>query len=535
MRIRKRKDWPVMVYKYHAEMIVPPESGGNQSLWDTAKAMQALWNNLATLHEQTRKSVAESLEGVEEKEQGMIRAAIWAGFKKQAQALAKASGLNWECWPEVLDRFDTACRTAKDKPSKDGTPGWPRVHHRLDRIAIPHRFTGGGAELKTLFSDKAKRFSIRSNSRLARGHFGLDEGRIDFNIVLHRPLPEGAIIKKVVWLGKRDVFGWHWSIAITMELPPQARRANLGRVAALDVGWRKIGDYLRIGMLADSDGNSFELRLPLIASTSKTRRGNEHIYNRDKSFDETIPESYYEALNLDERIGLLVEGVKEQLRASLPTSLPHDIQLSVNQLTKMRQGGLVRLLRSLEHEGIAEQSQNQIREWLAENDKLRRRKTALETRLLNRRRWIYGNIAAWIAERYDVLIWEGGLDVKGMIESSDKAHALKLADRYHQWAATSELRLRIKNSASKSGINILDGVTAFSSSTCHVCGAQVQKADEFQLRCGNGHSFDRDVNGARNLLGQYVTEVEVEDVDVEIPEQLGRFVAPHASRRAAAV
>jgi transposase len=201
----------------------------------------------------------------------------------------------------------------------------------------------------------------------------------------------------------------------------------------------------------------------------------------------------------------------------------------------MRQGGLVRLLRALEAAGIAEQSQEQIKEWLALNDKLRRRKTALDTRLLNRRRWVYGNIASWIANRYDVLVWEGGLNIKRMIESSDKAHALKLADRYHQLAATSELRLQIKNTASKSGMNILDGVTAFSSSTCHVCGAQVQKADEFQLRCGNGHSFDRDVNGARNLLGQYVTDVEGEGGDVEIPAQLRRYIEPHLSRRAAAV
>jgi hypothetical protein len=531
MRKRNRQDWPVTVHKYHVE----PIGELPETLWQTAKAMQRLWNNLATLHEETRKKVAESLEGVEEKEQSMIRREIWAGFKKQAETLAKTSGLNWECWPEVLDRFDTACRTAKDHPAKDGSPGWPHVHHGLQRIAIPHRFTGGGAELKSLFSEKAKRFSLRSSNRLARGSFGIGEAQINFNIVLHRQLPAGAIVKKVVWLGHRDVFGWHWSIAVTVEIPPQAKRANLGRTAALDVGWRKIGDYLRIGMLTDCDGNSFEFRLPLIASTSKTRRANEHIYKRDNSFDEMIPESYYEALNLDERIGLMVEDVKSKLRASLPDNLPEEIRASVGQLTKMRQGGLVRLLRALEAAGIAEQSQNEIRAWLIENDKLRRRKTALETRLLNRRRWIYGNIAAWVAQRYDVLIWEGGLNIKSMIESSDKAHALKLADRYHQWAATSELRLQIKNAAAKSGMQIIDGVTAFSSSTCNVCGEQVEKADEFQLRCGNGHSFDRDVNGARNLLAQVITDVEDGLEVVELTEELRRYIVRHEQRRAAAV
>jgi transposase len=534
MRARLRQGWPITVYKYHAEIIDPPESGGYQSLWDTAKSMQALWNNLVKLHEDTRKKVAESLEGVVETEHGMIRRVIWQEFKKQAEILAKTSGLNWECWPEVLDRFETACRTAKDKPAKDGSPGWPRVHHRLERIAIPHRYTGGGVEIKSLFSDRAKRFSLRSNNRLARGHFGLDEGRINFNIVLHRPLPENAIIKKVVWLGKRDVFGWHWSVSITMELPPQSKRTNLGRVAALDVGWRKIGDYLRVGMLVDCDGNSFEFRLPLIASTSKTRRANEHIYNRYKSFDETIPESYYESLNLDERIGLMVEEVKEKLKTSLPDNLPDEIRASVAQLTKMRQGGLVRLLRALEAADLAYASQNQIREWLKENDKLRRRKTALDTRLLNRRRWIYGNIANWIANRYDVLIWEGGLNIKQMIESSDKAHALKLADRYHQWAATSELRLQIKNASAKSGMRIMDGVTAFSSSTCHVCGEQVEKADEMLLRCKNGHSFDRDVNGGRNLLAQVITDVEDGLEVVEIPNHLTRYVQQHEHRRVTA-
>jgi hypothetical protein len=60
MRERLRKDWPITVYKYHVEAIgeLP------QALWDTAKAMQQLWNDLARLHEDTRKRVSESLKDV---------------------------------------------------------------------------------------------------------------------------------------------------------------------------------------------------------------------------------------------------------------------------------------------------------------------------------------------------------------------------------------------------------------------------------------------------------------------------------------
>jgi hypothetical protein len=167
---------------------------------------------------------------------------------------------------------------------------WPHLHRRLDRIALSHRFSGGGIALAKLIDNtRASRFTLQSsedwiparggpdghgvphspNRRHWRGRFKLGAETIDFSLALHRPLPSDAILKRASWLGERAGDRWFWHLALTIEEHPVASaRSATTPCAGLDLGWRLLGEgtkheYLRIGMLWDSEGRAIELRLPL--------------------------------------------------------------------------------------------------------------------------------------------------------------------------------------------------------------------------------------------------------------------------------
>lgn len=184
MRKRKEPERPIRPYHFWAK----PIGLFPQSLWDIARGMQTLWNQLVALRE----------ESYAEAQRAELKFS-WEEFNRQAADLIRKSGLNWEAGPEVLDRFRVATRAAGRNQR-----GWPVSHAKLDRISIPHRFTRGGIPVTKLFSKRATRFRLEpvkpwaysgktrehTKARLTRGVFGI-VGReaVQFKTVLHRQFP----------------------------------------------------------------------------------------------------------------------------------------------------------------------------------------------------------------------------------------------------------------------------------------------------------------------------------------------------------
>jgi hypothetical protein len=251
-----------------------------------------------------------------------------------------------------------------------------------------------------------------------------------------------------------------------------------------------MGDYIRIGMLYDSDGNVAEMRLPLCAPNSQTRRHG-------------LASDWRHISGMDRIAAGMLEDVKRCLTFKLPPVLPEDARVPASQLVKMRQGGLVRLLHSLETAGIAREAQVLLRSWLAENDRWRARRAALQDRLVGRRQWLYRNLATFLSRRYGTIAIEGQLSIKRMIEESEDANpALKYGRRYHQWAAVAELRRYLIEAASKHGTRLAYARTSWSTVTCHSCGERAQGGGTLELICPRGHRCDQDVNAAINLFSE---------------------------------
>jgi hypothetical protein len=471
-RERKRPDWPQIVYKYHVQTAVIP-----QAMWDTARKMQDLWCRLAELHKAARLKINDETTPDQKK-------ALWLEYEDQVDALESSAGLNWECGPEVVDRFKSACRRAISQ--KDG--GWPKVGG-LKTICIPHRYTGGGVSVQSIAGSASKRFNLsHSDTGLVAGTFGLgDDESIRFDAVVHRPIPSQAFVKRVRWCGKRSVFGWRWSISITVEVPPVERLRQTGMSVGIDLGWRKVASGVRVAYAVASNGESWDMVVPLSRTTRSIRKHNERFP------DQRIPTSYQELRDLQETISRAKDAVKAAVADLLETKPPGWERMGVR--------GLRRML----HEDYGDAVHEVLRTWSERHHSMTKRFVSATEQFVEKRRWLFRNWASDIANKYDKIVIEGGLSVKDMVEAASEQPgdtAINKSLRYHQIAATSELMMFIKQAAAKHGAVIVNGDTSGTTSICTTCGCSIEKTSSQVLTCDNGHVIDRDKNSCLNLLSQ---------------------------------
>lgn len=514
---KRKRDWPQRVWKFWAR----PTAALPDEFWQHCKGMQKLWNDLVSYREQFRETVKD-LPDVERK-------ARWKEeFQKQCRVMTKASGLGWESGDAVLARFETqSVRAAK-------TGATLHRQFRLEKICIPHRFTGGGIPIEKFLRQTERAGRARFNAvpveayrdksrqaireRSTEGVFGVGETSFRFDTVVDRQIPEGAIVKQVLWCGdftatrrRADIerregepraaldSRWHWSIAILLELPPVQKPAVEDRrpVAGLDLGWRVMaeGSYVRIGYLVDSDRNRVELRLPIVYRNKAVRRGNQAGW-ADKHETEVFY-TWYDLVALDEKIGADIQSTKDTLYPLAPARYHAG-------WVKMRQGGLYKILRELEESGEAEDALEMVKAWQARYEPLAQIRTALWERLKARQEWWYRNLAAWMTRRYKAITWEGDLNLKELAEekhSMTDAAALKRAQKFRGWASLYRLRESIKQAGEKNWCEIVGAPTEDSTLTCSTCGEIMSRnGGKLQIRCLAGHEHDQDYNAGMNFL-----------------------------------
>jgi hypothetical protein len=479
VRKRKRPDYRVRTYKYWAR----PLADIPEAFWKLTDRMRETWNALVDTLDKISDELAEPLA-----KDGRQR--VWSTHREAWRRIVAESGLNWECGPAVLDRFQTACRMAIR-----GERGWPKQQHEVRSVMIPHCYTSGGIAVTGLFRT-SRRMALRAvpieayadsrretiRQRLSRGIFGFDGGAFEFETILHRPIPESAIIKGCAWIGKRHpIKGWLWAITITAEEPPVSPKTT-GKAVAVDIGWRVLGDAIRVAMAVDTCGNVRELRLPLDAARIHERRHN-------------IPSGWRDLPIIDARISTLVEQAKAEL---LLLPAPECCRESLPQLPRMQQGGLIRLLRQLQEEDVWPQGTDVLQKWKSQNDRLRSIRSSLSERLTGRRRWLYRNFAAHLCRSYSRVVLKP-LPMRLIHQSRDTRGD---AARYRHWASPAELALYIRHAAVGHGTVIIEAESAFSTTTCAQCGSQAIQNGNVTLTCARGHIWDQDENAARNLLSQ---------------------------------
>lgn len=468
----RKRTWPQRVYRYCFQPRCIPER-----LWAVAKIQQRLWNELCTLS---------ALAAGQAKADPTQKRLHWWCWEHNARALVVRSGLNWELGPDVLDRFRTAL-----KGIGKNDKGPPRPHYRLERVRLMHRYTGGGVPFTALQSARVWRARIEL-SRPGHGHqpavFGVDrETPIEGTIVYHRPIPDAAIVKQVALCGElRGPFGWQWTMNVTVEEPPPAAVSQPDMIsyrAGLDLGWRVMGDYLRIGVLVDSCGEEVELRLPFDGSNRDTRRAG-------------IASDWRDLRRQDADMDGLLEQTKTAILPRLTTA---GLTMPVMAWQRLRDRGLRRILAA---EGTPAEVREILAWWRARHTFLWRRRAGLQYRLIAQRRDRYRVLAQWLCRRYSTIALECDMMLKDLAEGDCAGEpALKAAQRYRVIASLSELRLYIQQAAARTGTTVI-GTAANTTRICAECNKTIESGPRRVLTCVNGHAVDQDANAGRNLLSQ---------------------------------
>src|SRR5581483_5746650 len=230
MRLRKRANWPIVVYRYWVDPEYQTWEQLPGPIQQEAEAMRTLWNQLVEAFTQRQASYYNSLLGSsslsEERDDGTLPSVMKTGdkpsplalrqiqntFLHTTQEISKTSPVSWGNKQFVTTQFFAALtRFFK----KQGNPPQQRSGEFHD-LHFQHRFTEGGLPVERVFGHSQRlalesvpadafspTLSQRQRKHLARtsGHFQVRDHLVRFRTILHRPLPPGAYLKAAALVG----------------------------------------------------------------------------------------------------------------------------------------------------------------------------------------------------------------------------------------------------------------------------------------------------------------------------------------------
>lgn len=544
-RKNNNPDMPTLAYKYDIRIIgeLP------QSVWDTGRAMNALYSELAERHEAFCGAFKDADKDTRKKGFAQLMKRGKGGVLYE-RAKASKDTLNFRYYWSVYERFHGAQqRFAK------GQGGAPKPARRLERMLFPAEFGNLSEPVEWLHADPNARVYIRQPQGPTRGHFVIHtpsgEVTVPFEIVMDRPLPEGALIKGVALSGFHErPFDWKWSLICSLQVPPHPKVAPVNRAAGLDFGWRDMGDYIRIGLLADTSGDLREFRLYYDQTRNKDRKFIARKIARGETECPMLRDIRL-IRDMQRKMDDHLEACKIDLAGVDRSAWPAEAKAMMAGIVKMRAGGLRRIRRELLNAGI---SYEFFEDWYFSHQTNLHRYRAAQIDWIASRNEIYRLIANWIARNYDAVAWEK-LRLKDMAErkaARKKEHEqtgewrerttderiVEASMKRRQWASLHTLRGYIKEAMAKRGRDLQEREAAYSSQICDECGQHIEPGHELMRECAERHIQDQDISAALYYLRliqdtdpNHAPEMRaVTGVSVSVDRsQLMRVIAPISS------
>lgn len=510
-RERLNPDWPIRIFTYDCWPI-----GGElpQELWNTARLMQSLWNELCIEFQKASAADLKDDNGKSLLSKEERKAAYAPLDLKPLRAIAKRYNgqIPSDCYYAVVDRFLVTFKEWRKNPKVKGVP-CPKFG--LDKINIPLVLmagqptswlaeNSGHAWVKNTLALKPAPGEAPSDAYFQNGRFnvGINRTPINLHVAYHRDLPEVGRIKRVSLVGVREkAFGWSWKLQVQVEHPPLPVLPEAGRVAGLDLGWRVREDGLRIGVLTDQSGNSVELKLPFAFGNANARRRSE--WAKAKGMDDHTIADWRDIWEWQRRADEWKDLCKQRL-AGIPIELreawPEEARRSYGALQKMGVGGLRRLRRLLVEAGIDDIAVLILTEWQGKAEQYSRWIRGAQLNANQHRTDHYRKLADWIARNFDAIAWESDLGLKEMAEEDSGQYAIENAKTYRHLASLSTLRLFIAEAVKKHGRRIAP-VKAAWTNRCRFCGEYLEPSSKRLVVCANGHTNDIDEAAAAFLCG----------------------------------
>jgi len=321
---------------------------------------------------------------------------------------------------------------------------------------------------------------------------------------MHRPLPEGAILKRVTVhrilegartsnpkSGRRE----HWEVQFVIEQPLLNPRHGHG-IVGVDLGWRRIGDELRVCAFADEKSESGELRLSAHAIGGFRRTETLHA-TRDIMRNKAIV--IVLAMRADPNAPT---WFKEETAYAHAWRAPRRIPMLIASWRKNRWAG-------------DEESFSWLSYWLERDRHLWQWESDQRRKNRHAKRKFYEKFAAELAERYETLVLEKfdlrvfstRPDEKAFVgpDGRKESQQEEQARAWRHLAGTYELRLVLENAFLTRGGGVCRVPADDTTRTCSSCGLVVRRdfASSIHWICDCGVEHDQDKNAGTNLCERF--------------------------------
>lgn len=485
---------------------------------DIEARLSAVRDELRPLYAERKKLLTkarkESKPALDALEQGR-REAVKSARQEFAQA-----GLFWGNYNAVFDSYNTA----RSKAMKEGAQ---LRFHRYDGTGRLVNQIQGGLSVADLLAGKHSqvKLSLEAPMRGRRGNLGGQRGiltvtaytgrdetgkrfrrNISFPIMVHRPLPEDAIIKMVSVNIKKVAGDYRYGVTFTTRATDNGEPDSGSQAVGVNLGWKKVNEGLRVATAVYSDGQAAHLVLPQDWVDRMAR-----VYALQGELDEAVNEIFpaFKTALADLpawQEDVSVEGIPGVLHRRLD---------KIRKAPKVAAQTLIELFFDIKLHWETEPNilpwlhdlADTMEAWRQTNKRKLLEMSNLRDKLLAQRKNDYRVFAKRLADQAGLTI----LDDTSYKEAAEKVtrsgeetelHAQARANRV--LASPYELRLAIEQAMAKRGGHVERHGGRIN--VCQACGSN-NVTGEIARLCGDcGAQFDIDENAAKNLLASVDAE-----------------------------
>lgn len=407
---------------------------------------ERLWNQLVEIDRKCRESQRELTgerpwkQAVADHPEIAARLDLFDVARRNAvHDACRDSGLHWVNADDVKQSYEQAIKTHKplfdwwkDRETDEWRcVPWDLRFRRLDgadKVALRLKKTPRWFSAQEIPHDVRHTPEIEVTMLVGR-----DATPATFRVRQHRPLPDDATIVRVE-LGRRLVgyYDW-WTLRYTVRTASALGAYRYpARQANVRFGWRATDAGLRVATWSGDDGRTGMLMLPEKVVHALDRVDDLASIRKDH-FNAALPVA--SALRAD-----APDWLRERLVTVDRWDSPQRLCVLMDRWYQEQTG---------EGEGY-----DLLQAWARREHHLRAEEENLRQRALAHREWLYGNFAARICREYDEVVLHT-LDLKRIArETGDPS--MDIARRNRQRANVSGLVARIKNTARREGVGIVE-------------------------------------------------------------------------------
>ena len=343
--------------------------------------------------------------------------------------------------------------------------------------------------------DTRKKPRLRLRATLAGGRKATERVIQQFDVIYHRPVPEGAQINngKIIRARTGDRFTWHLVLTVK-TIRRNTIEIDESHAVGIDLGFRATGESVQVATIYHGSPN---IRPEAILAPVEMVKALKRVEDLKSALDDAATELGKAITPLLKQQPLDEDHPKFRLWKSA-ARLPSNVTLSSETAYKLSRWLL------WDPNALPEEAAVEIMKWWKTYSRRYREHHNLRAKQLRNRKHFYRQVASDLVALKRLIVLED-INLTRFAEARDRDTNLNNTARAQRFTVSpSEFRNAVINAATREGVPVVKVPPQFTSKTCHECGTLNRELKaEKEWTCPNcGVIHDRDENAARNIAAK---------------------------------